>query len=252
MAALHKANALRGSLSEQAYHAIRRMILTGELPPGVPLSRRAVAEQLGIGLVPVSEAFQRLEYDGLLESWPRIGTRVRVPSPQDVRGTYVIREALESQSARLFAEKASAAEKQELMSFAVQVDRMHADAGVDYFEYFNVHARFHRRIAECTGCPALVEAVEKTNVLVRTWQFAALSRYRGEPANHHQRLMQVLNAGDPEAADRAMREHVRIGMDEVVRRMEPFFQGAFEWPPLSELGAGIVKKKGGTGRRLRS
>lgn len=251
MASFSKANVLRGSLSDQAYQAIRRMILTGELPPGVPLSRRAVAEQLGIGLVPVSEAFQRLEYDGLLESWPRIGTRVRVPSPQDVRGTYVIREALESQSARLFAEKASAAERQELMGLAMQVDRMHSDPGVDYFEYFNVHARLHRRIAECTGCPALVEAVEKTNVLVRTWQFAALSKYRGEPANYHQQLMEVLNAGDVEAADRAMREHVRIGMDEVLRRMEPFFHGAIEWPPLSEPGAGRKKKKSRTGSRSR-
>lgn len=252
MAILNKANALRGSLSDQAYQAIRRLILTGELQPGVPLSRRAVAERLGIGLVPVSEAFQRLEYDGLLESWPRIGTRVRVPSPQDVRGTYVIREALESQSARLFAEKASAAERRELMSLAKQVDRMHADSATDYFEYFNVHARFHRRIAECTGCPALVEAVEKTNVLVRTWQFAALSKFRGEPANYHQQLMRALNAGDPEAADRAMREHVRIGMDEVLRRLEPFFHGALEWPPLSGPRSGRAGRKVQAGSRRRS
>src|SRR5437879_2002130 len=60
-----------------------------------------------MSLLPVSEALQRLENDGVVESVPRVGTRVCLPTPQDIRERYEIREALESQSARLFAEKAS-------------------------------------------------------------------------------------------------------------------------------------------------
>ena len=52
-----------------------------------------------MSFLPVSEALLRLEIEGLLESRPRAGTRVRIPSPEDVQGHYVVREALEVQAA---------------------------------------------------------------------------------------------------------------------------------------------------------
>jgi DNA-binding GntR family transcriptional regulator len=226
-----KAGPLRGSLAEQAYQAVRRMILRGELPPGSSIARRPLAERLGVSFLPVSEALQRLEHEGMVESWPRVGTRVKVPSAQDVRGNYVIREALESQSARLFAERASASERDEMRRMAAQVDARQADPTVDFFDFFSLHERFHRRLAECAGCPALVEALEKTNTLIRTWQYAALSDYRTMPSHYHERLVAALSEGDAEAADRAMREHVRNGMAEVLQRMEPYFQAGFAPPP---------------------
>lgn len=220
-----KQRTLRGSLSEEAYLTVRKMILRGELPPGTAISRRSLAEQLGVSFLPISEALQRLEHDGLVESWPRIGTRVKVPSSQDVRGNYVIREALESQSARLFAEKASSDERAEIQRLAPQVDSMRADEAVDFFDYFSFHERFHRRIAECTGCPALVDAIDKTNTLIRTWLYASISHFRELPAKYHEELAAALARGNPEEADRVMRQHVRHGMDEVLRRLEPYFKG---------------------------
>src|SRR5437016_3225497 len=103
-----------GSLSNRAYVSIRDGILRGLFPMGTSLSRRKLAAQLGMSPLPISEALRQLESEGLVESRPRVGTRVRVPTPQDLRDRYIIREALECQSARLFAEKASAAERSEL------------------------------------------------------------------------------------------------------------------------------------------
>ncbi len=211
------------TLARQAYLAIRRMILRGELPPGAPVSRRWMAERLGVSFLPVSEALQRLEQDGLVESRPRVGTRVRVPSQQDVTGTYVIREALESQAARLFAAKAGAAEREALCADAGRVDAAQADAAVDFFDFFTVHERFHRRIAECTGCPPLAEALVRNNILVRTWLYAAVSDYREMPPHYHRDLAAVLASGDVARADAAMRAHVNHGMEEVLRRMHAHF-----------------------------
>ncbi len=184
---------------------------------------------MGVSFLPVSEALQRLEHEGLLESRPRVGTRVRVPTLEDVRGNHVIREALESQSARLFAEKASPAEREELMAMARRVDEAHDDENVESFDFFSIHERLHRRIAECTGCAALTGAIEKTNTLIRTWQYASMSDFREMPARYHQQLMEVLAAGNAEEADRVMRLHVRHGMDEVLQRLEPYFRG--DMPP---------------------
>ena len=99
----------RRSLSQSAYEALRTKILRGDLPLGTPLSRRKLAAELTMSMLPIGEALQRLEADGLIESRARVGTRVRIPTEEDVRGHYVIREALETMSARLFAERATAA-----------------------------------------------------------------------------------------------------------------------------------------------
>src|SRR5512140_3652156 len=153
----------QGNLTEHAYLLIRDRILRGELSFGTGLSRRALAEQLGISIVPVGDALQRLESDGLVESRPRVGTRVRIPTANSIRGHYILREALESQAARIFAEKASPSEREEVKRLAAQLDKMYAGLreGEDrerLFEVHRFHMRFHMRVAECTGCEELCQA----------------------------------------------------------------------------------------------
>src|SRR5713226_1842843 len=89
----------RMSLSGNAYLVIRDRILAGELPLGASLSRRKLAAELGMSMLPVAEALQRLENDGLVESRPRVGTRVCLPTAGEIRERYEVREALESQAA---------------------------------------------------------------------------------------------------------------------------------------------------------
>ena len=89
----------------RAYQQIRDEILSGDLLIGDVLSRRKLADRLNMSFLPITEALQRLEVEGLVESRPRIGTRVRIPTEQDIRNNYVIREALESQAARLCGSK---------------------------------------------------------------------------------------------------------------------------------------------------
>jgi DNA-binding GntR family transcriptional regulator len=60
-----------------------------------------------MSLVPVAQALQRLEIEGLMESRPRAGTRVKVPTAQEIREHFELRQALEGQSARLCAERAT-------------------------------------------------------------------------------------------------------------------------------------------------
>ena len=119
------------SLAARAYAEIRDQILKGDLPVGALLSRRKLAEELDISVLPVSEALQRLERDGLVESRPRAGTRVRIPTRQDVEDRSLVREALETQAARLFAERATAAEKKELRQMGRHMDQLYAAADTD-------------------------------------------------------------------------------------------------------------------------
>lgn len=218
----------QGNLTEHAYLWIRDRILRGELPFGAGLSRRVLAEELGISIVPVGDALQRLENDGLVESRPRVGTRVRIPTASAIRGHYILREALESQAARIFAEKSSPDERQEITRLASQLDELYAlmrpeEDRERSFEIHRFHMRFHMRVAECTGCDELRQAVEKNQVLVFNWLYDTTLGNEQTPAGWHSQLAEVLTSGDPEAADAGMRKHTRFRMEEVLQRMEPYF-----------------------------
>src|SRR5580693_1398685 len=136
------------SLAAEAYVYIRERILRGEVAIGQVISRRKIAADLGMSFLPVSEAFLRLEFEGLLESRPRAGTRVRIPTESDVRGHYVVREALEAEAARLFAEEATPRERLELQKLAARVDALSIQQDGNRFLYLGVHEKLHRRIAE--------------------------------------------------------------------------------------------------------
>jgi GntR family transcriptional regulator, rspAB operon transcriptional repressor len=98
--------ALQG-LPQQAYRAIREQILRGRFVLGSAISRRRLAAELGMSIVPISDAIQRLVQEGLIESRPQVGTRIRIPSETDIRDRFVVREALESQAARLLVARNS-------------------------------------------------------------------------------------------------------------------------------------------------
>jgi DNA-binding GntR family transcriptional regulator len=216
------------NLTEEAYHWIRSGILTGALPFGARLSRRAIAEQLGISIVPVGDALQRLETDGLVESRPRVGTRVRIPTGKAIRGHFILREALETQSARIFAEQATADERDEISTLAKNLDDMYASAGQEtetaaerMFEIHKVHMDFHMRVAECTRCDELYQAIEKNQVLVFNWLYDTALGNLAPPPQWHSQLASALVSGDAEVADAAMRRHTRYRMEDLLQRMEP-------------------------------
>jgi len=56
--------------------------------------------------------------------------------------------------------------------------------------------------------------------LILNWRYNSVSHYCELPLRWHTDLIRALNSGDPEKADRKMREHVRFGMEEVLRRLE--------------------------------
>ena len=213
------------TLAERAYQQIRERILRGEFPLGAALSRRKLAVQLGMSFVPVSEALQRLQRDGMVESEPRAGTRVRIPSAEDIRERYVLREALESQAARLFAEHASPEAKAELITMGQRLDQLYtclADADAEFvYSVHAYHMTFHMRIADSAGCRLLRDAIQRDQVLVFNWLFDASAQQYDLPRDFHSQLASALTSGDVSRADTAMRHHVRYGLDRVLEGIRP-------------------------------
>ena len=213
------------SLSDRAYQQIRDEILRGDLSIGDILSRRKLAERLNMSFLPITEALGRLETEGLVESRPRIGTRVRIPTEQDIRDSNVIREALESQAARLCAKSITEEEKRQLRVSAQHLDELQKLAAQEpsdsqfIFSVHTYHMQFHMRIAEFARCPGLCRAIEKEQVLIFNWLYDIAAHRRSLPQAFHSTLADALCSGNPLAADKAMRAHVRYGLDQILEKL---------------------------------
>jgi GntR family transcriptional regulator, rspAB operon transcriptional repressor len=195
------------TLGLRVYQNVRRQILSGVLQPGQPMSRRRIALEMSTSLLPAAQALQRLEFEGLLESRPRAGTRVRTPSHEDVTGHFVVREALETQAAVRTAIMASAQELQHLETLAQELDER--GTRLDVKQYSALHRKFHRQIAAYSRCGPLCDAVDQCHAFAALW-LSQIARPSGDHATH-QELLRAIVSRDPIKAAEAVALHLSAG-----------------------------------------
>ncbi|MGZ8406482.1 MAG: GntR family transcriptional regulator, partial [Caulobacteraceae bacterium] len=78
-------------LPDLVYQAVRERILSGDLAAGKPVRQDTLAGELGVSKIPVREALNRLERDGLLLSNPRRGYEVRPLTSEEAEEVFDLR-----------------------------------------------------------------------------------------------------------------------------------------------------------------
>ncbi len=206
------------TLSRQAYFELRDQILAGRLQPGQRLSLRGMANSLGMSMAPVGEALRELSRDGLVESEPGWGTRVRKMTADALRGQHVLRTAVECEAARRCATTASDAQLAELLNLATELDRR-IDSHAEPDQIHGLDSQFHLQIAELAGTAILVEVL-RANQLVRMLARGSMLAHDVErPALQHVHLVEEIQSRDAQRAEEAMRQHCVRSMELQVSRM---------------------------------
>lgn len=213
------------TITTRVYLSLRDEIIAGELEPGHRILRRRISDRLGVSHVPVTEALLKLEIDGLVESRPLLGCRVRPLTLEDVRNDEILREAIECQAVRLCTENASDAELTRLMNHARQLDRVTADADPRSKLGMNMHREFHLQIAVSSGYPVLAD--ELTRVWFRRLMrlnWIKSSRFHPVPKDWHEQLVREMLSRDRDCAEKKMREHVQFGQENDKQALEAYLQ----------------------------
>ena len=83
------------SKTQLAYESIKENILSGALAPGTRLIVSKLANQLSFSSIPVREALQRLEAEGLIVSKPNAGALVSEISLREMAEVIAVRRVLE-------------------------------------------------------------------------------------------------------------------------------------------------------------
>lgn len=215
---------LKLSVADETVEQIAEMIRSGAYAPGDRLpSERKLVEQLKVGRTSVREAMRRLETMGLVESRQGRGNFVKDPSSEVIQASLLphalanketleklfdLREIIEVEAAARAAKRASAGQiatmKKWLQSVETNIAREDA-AGLIVAD-----VEFHRQIIIATGNDILVNLMDSIVDLLREMRYDSthIPELLPQIVGGHRTIMAAIEAGAPEAARQAMRDHL--------------------------------------------
>jgi DNA-binding GntR family transcriptional regulator len=187
---------------------LRAGIVNGRFQPNERLVEADLTEALGAGRSAVRTALARLEQEGLVEHERNRGARVRLVDEPEAVEILEARAVLEGLAARRAALNASpreiAALRQILYRMRTLLDRD------DLLAASNENAALHRRLLEIAGHRTATRLISSLkSQLVRFQYRTILLPGRSERSfAEHRAIVDAVAAGDPDAAEAAMRTHL--------------------------------------------
>lgn len=208
---------LSGPLAERVYTSVKTAIMELDFPPGAVIRKSAICDRFELSRSPVADALSKLSVEGLVEIVPQSGTRVSRLSMAAVREDAFLREALEVAAARHAAQTRQDALLARLTRSIELQKRLAANAVAD--EFMATDIAFHETIMATTGVsrlPGVVRTLSPNVDRARRLLMPEPGRMAGTVEEHGE-IARAIERADPEAAQDAMRRHVR----QLLRRLEP-------------------------------
>ena len=166
--------ALYRTKQELVYRTLRDAILRCELAPDQRLVIDDIARRLNVSTIPVREALQLLQSEGLVTMVPHVGAAVSSLSRESVVDVFSVLEGLQVVAGRLAASEASAEDLNELSALVKEMDQAIEDG--EFEHWADVNTRFHARIGAIPGLTLLRPA--DANETAVAWKVAMETRDR--------------------------------------------------------------------------
>lgn len=233
---LKPVGATRVSLTQLVADAVQMAITSRELTPGTRVTESDLAARLHVSKTPVREALLRLQFMGIIEPDGVRGGRIVMPSDRAIRESYELREALETQAAKLAAVRASEREVSMIRSHAAE--SLAAAQQGNVADFRRADRAFHHEVASASSNQKLAASIE--DALVLTWTLrlrdVPLADDSRECAQQHNAIADAIGSADPDLAAQEMGRHIRTVHTIVVAAFRDA-QGGMQTPTAREAGA---------------
>jgi DNA-binding GntR family transcriptional regulator len=234
------------TLVDRVHQRIWDWIQADKLKPGDWLRIQDLARTLEVSDTPVREALIRLQQNGLVDTIPHVGTRVRRFTRQDIEELFDLREALECYALQRGTANLS---KETLRGLKRQFEQAEAalDAG-DVGPAVIADVALHTELIRAAGNSRILSLFE--NLRDQFKMFAGFGNRTADGPRRfltiHLRLVGLLLRGEIESATALMREHMRLAKAQSLR--------GYFGPAGAGQGGGAPGREGpgrsGTRRRL--
>ena len=208
------------STVERVADELRRAVFEGEIESGTPLREVALAESLGVSRPTVREALALLVAEGLATREPNRGVSVSSPDPESVRDVSNARVVLETAGVRNWNE-ASEESREAVRRALADYERAVAE-DASYQELNQRHLTIHLSLVGLTDSPRLVSMAESIVAELRLAlaQIDRVRRNARDQAGSHHHLLDLLQAGDVDAAVAELGIHLHGAEDAIIERLQ--------------------------------
>ncbi|MBA0168776.1 MULTISPECIES: GntR family transcriptional regulator [Pectobacterium] len=212
-------------VNQQIYRVLRKDIVECNIPPGKLLSEKEISVRFDVSRQPVREAFIKLAEAGLVQILPQRGTFVMKISEQRVADARFIRQALECAIVRRAAEMVT---DEQLLTLEHNLRRQELAAQNEQVrEFLSLDDSFHQLLTQIANCPLAWETIESIKATMDRVRFLSLSQVSPPVSliQQHYLIFSALKARDPDAAEKAIREHLQ----EMIYSITPIAQQNSDW-----------------------
>lgn len=200
---------------------LREAILTGAFKPGERLIQHDIARRLGVSRIPVREALQRLEGEGLVKILPYKGAVVAEFTMRDVREIFFLRGLLEGAATRLAAPRMTFQVIDSLKSLLTEMERL-IGHDPDIETLADINARFHEAIYKHANSPRLYSMIQSLWMsFPKSSLLFPLDRVHVS-LREHKEIVDALSIGDAQRAELLMRLHVDSVAEDEIEWVEHF------------------------------
>ena len=186
--------------------ALRESIISGALAPGVLLRQTELAEEFGTSRIPVREALNSLQAEGLVQIEPNRGAYVTTLSADELRELFDLRVLLEADALRRAVPLHS-----ERSLRRVEAVQHELDAETVPAEWVRLDRAFHDALYEPGGRPRTLQMIAGLRDAVQRFYLARLGPDARRPGwnEEHNDLIAQVRAGDADAACATLAAHLR-------------------------------------------
>ena len=208
------------SAEEKVYRYLLGLLIEHKLNPGSRILEKDIIEKIKVSRTPVRNAIIKLVSDGLLEKTPEKGVIIPVPTGEDVKQIFFIREALEGESAFLAAMSIT----DDDIAFLQLLRKKEEDAYLSFDKkaYTEVNEQLHLNIARISRNKYLDRFIKQIYWRSQIFVFYFDSFYNYQPENSkkyftpyerssfkdHSEIIDAIVNHDAGIAKKRMREHI--------------------------------------------
>lgn len=200
------------SAADPIYRTLKDGILSGALAVEEPLRQDEIAKTHGVSKIPVREALQRLEVEGLVTFRKNKGATVRRMSEAEILQLLDIRVALECRALELAVPNMIDGDFRELADL---LEVYAKDASIVRWSEMNL--RFHNMLYEPCGNPVLLSMITALQQKLGPYLRLLVTEASGaeRPNHEHAAILTACQSADTPAAVDQLRQHIETTKKEV-------------------------------------
>ena len=206
------------SLADIVFERLENEILGGKYAYGEVLTEARLCEEMGVSRTPIREAIRRLEQENILRESGK-GMVVQGITAEDIADILDIRVRIEGIAARRAAEKMTPEQKKALVN-AVDLQEFYVSKADPDNVQWQDHA-FHEMIYEGCGSTTLQSTLVPLHRKAQKFRRASVEKINRahESTAEHRRICVAILAGDGDAAEAAMNDHLLHARESMIGQL---------------------------------